>query len=314
MTEAIPGPRGLPILGNLLDLWQDRSIPLSGLERLASIYGPIYQVTFKGQRRIICSSASLLEELTDEKTFAKLPPPSISSVPGPKGLFAAHNDDPDWAQGHRILMPAFAPLSTQEMFTDMRDIANQLILSWARKGPENKILATEDFTRLTLDTIALCTMSYRFNSFYSDGMHPFVQAMNFIFKENTAKLSRPGFIQSLSFRTNAQMDEARKVLRDTGKSIIEGRRANPTEKKDVLNTMIYGKDPKTGEVMRDELIVSQMTTFLVAGKPLSLTRGVTDSSRPRNHLGAALLRDHAASEESRRVPQSAEGSRRSHWR
>ena len=29
--------------------------------------------------------------------------------------------------------------------------------------------------------------------------------------------------------------------------------------------MIYGKDPKTGEVMRDELIVAQMTTFLIAG-------------------------------------------------
>src|SRR6202012_5580419 len=99
------------------------------------------------------------------------------------------------------------------------------------------------------------------------------------------------------FRTNAQMDEALKVLRDTGKSIIEGRRANPTEKKDVLNTMIYGKDPKTGEAMRDELIVAQMTTFLVAGRQLFLTRDLTDAYRPRNHIGTALFCNHAASEE-----------------
>ncbi len=263
MTETIPGPRTLPLIGNLLDIWEDRSIPIRGLERLASIYGPIYQVTVNGQRRIVCSSAALLEELTDEKRFVKVPPPTLAAIPGPKGLFIARNEDPDWAQGHRILMPAFAPLSVQEMFADMKDIANQLILSWARKGPENRILATEDFSKLTLDTIALCTMSYRFNSFYSDTMHPFIEAMNFIFKVNTAKTSRPAFIQSLMFKTNAQFSEARKTLQETGKKIIADRRAT-SNKKDVLDTMIYGTD-SAGETMRDELIVEQMVTFLVAG-------------------------------------------------
>ena len=266
MTEPIPGPRSLPLVGNLFDIWEDRELPLRGLERLAGIYGPIYQVHLNGKRRIICSSADLLEELTNEKRFAKKPPPTIAETPGPKGLFAATNEDPDWAQGHRILMPSFAPLSVEAMFPDMKDIANQLILSWARKGPENRILATEDFTRLTLDTIALCTMGFRFNSFYQDTMHPFIQAMNFIFQENTAKGSRPVIVQKMMWKKNAEFAQALGVLQATGKSIIEGRRANPVDKKDVLNTMIYGKDPKTGEVMRDELIVAQMTTFLIAGK------------------------------------------------
>lgn len=56
----------------------------------------------------------------------------------------------------------------------MHDIAAQLILKWARKGPEYKIPVTSDFTRLTLDTIALCAMDYRFNSFYDNNMHPMV--------------------------------------------------------------------------------------------------------------------------------------------
>lgn len=266
MTDNIPGPRGLPVLGNLLDMWEDRNIPIRGLERFAGIYGPIYQFNLRGQRRVVCCSAALMEELTDERRFVKIPPPQLSKAPGPKGLFVAKNEDPDWAQGHRILMPAFAPLSVMDMFTDMKDIANQLILSWARKGPENRILATDDFTRLTLDTIALCTMSYRFNSFYQDSMHPFVEAMTFLFQENTARSSRPAFAQSLMWKTNAKFEESKKVLHDVGKSIIENRRQNPTEKKDVLNTMLYGKDPKTGQVMRDELITEQMITFLIAGK------------------------------------------------
>lgn len=266
MTEPIPGPRSLPLVGNLLDVWEDRDMPLRALERLADVYGPIYQIDMKGQRRIICSSADLVEELTNEKRFVKIPPSAIADSPGPKGLFAARNEDPDWEQGHRILMPSFAPLSVQDMFTDMKDIASQMILSWARKGPEHRILATDDLTRLTLDTIALCTMSYRFNSFYQDSMHPFVEAMNTVFEYNTAKGSRPEFVQKLMWRKNAEFEQARKFLRDTGRAIIKGRRDNPVDKKDVLNTMIYGKDPKTGQNMREDLIAEQMTTFLIAGR------------------------------------------------
>jgi cytochrome P450/NADPH-cytochrome P450 reductase len=37
----------------------------------------------------------------------------------------------------------------------MLDIASQAVLRWARAGESSLINATEDFTRLTLDTIAL---------------------------------------------------------------------------------------------------------------------------------------------------------------
>ena len=37
----------------------------------------------------------------------------------------------------------------------MHDIVSQLIFKWARRGPEYKIAVTDDFIRLTLDTIAM---------------------------------------------------------------------------------------------------------------------------------------------------------------
>ena len=37
----------------------------------------------------------------------------------------------------------------------MLDISSQLVSKWARYGPENKISVVDDFTRLTLDSIAL---------------------------------------------------------------------------------------------------------------------------------------------------------------
>lgn len=113
--EPIPGPRGLPIIGNLLDIALD-DVSLIAFERLADTYGPIYELHMPGGRRIIvCSSAEYMAELTDEKRFVKEPPAALSR-PGVKGLFNARTEDPDWGQAHRILVPAFGPLTMEGMF------------------------------------------------------------------------------------------------------------------------------------------------------------------------------------------------------
>ena len=59
----------------------------------------------------------------------------------------------------------------------MLDIADQLMDKWARLNPGEEVDVPADMTRLTLDTIALCGFGYRFNSFYRDTPHPFVEAM-----------------------------------------------------------------------------------------------------------------------------------------
>lgn len=47
------------------------------------------------------------------------------------------------------------PLAIRGMFDEMHDVAKQLLTKWARFGPKETINVTSDFTRLTLDTIAL---------------------------------------------------------------------------------------------------------------------------------------------------------------
>lgn len=148
----------------------------------------------------------------------------------------------------------------------MLDIADQLVLKWARLGPDNRIPVTDDFTRLTLDTIALCAMDFRFNSFYTDGMHPFVAAMNRTLINGQARSRIPSVVQKFMFASNEQMRADSHFQGELAKEIIEHRRQNPTEKKDLLNMLINGKDPKTGECMRDELIGSNMVGFLIAGE------------------------------------------------
>lgn len=149
----------------------------------------------------------------------------------------------------------------------MKDIAYQMILKWARQDENEQILLTDDATRLTLDTIAFCTMDYRFNSFYSADMHPFVDAMlNWL--SLSQKLGKQSAIVNkwLGSADQIKVKENYKLMLGVAQQIIDKRRANPKDKNDMLNTLLYGKDPKTGAVMRDGLISANMLTFLIAGE------------------------------------------------
>lgn len=148
----------------------------------------------------------------------------------------------------------------------MHDIASQLVLKWARQGPQHRILASEDFSRLTLDTIALCSMDFRFNSFYQEDMHPFVKAMNHTLGAANSAGQLSGLISRLLPSYREELRHSGELMKKTSQEIVEYRKDHPTEKKDLLNALIYGKDPKTGKTMRDGLIAANMQTFLVAGR------------------------------------------------
>ncbi|KAF1911690.1 cytochrome P450 [Ampelomyces quisqualis] len=151
------------------------------------------------------------------------------------------------------------------MFSEMHDVASQLVMKWARHGPNHTIQVVDDFTRLTLDTIALCAMDYRFNSYYYQSMHPFVDAMSDFLKISGDRARRDPISQMFYRAETAKYWEDVELMRKTSLEVIKTRRESPTEKKDLLNGMLHGVDPKTGEKMSDESIVDNLITFLIAG-------------------------------------------------
>nr|POE47611.1 bifunctional cytochrome p450/nadph--p450 reductase [Quercus suber] len=264
-TALVPGPKGYPIVGNVTDV--DPDLPIDSLQTLAKQYGEIFSLTVLGRRRTIIASRRLLDEVCDEKRFVKTVKGALDELrPGiSDGLFTAHHGEPNWMLAHKILVPAFGPLKITDMFTDMKDIASQLILKWARYGPEHVVPVTDDFTRLTLDTLALCAMGYRFNSFYSDEMHPFISAMTRFLREGGARPNRPTILSAFYRSNDAQFKADIAYMRDLSDSIIRQRIDHPDSRKDLLNAMLSGKDPKSNEKLPHENVISNMITFLIAG-------------------------------------------------
>lgn len=147
----------------------------------------------------------------------------------------------------------------------MYDIASQLALKWARQGPQTPIMVTNDFTRTTLDTIALCAMGCRFNSFYSEEMHPFVVAMTNLLRRSGERTRQPPWIRNIPSKSNKRYWEDIAFMREMSKKMVDERRNHPVDKGDLLNGLILGRDPQTGQGLTDESIIDNMITFLIAG-------------------------------------------------
>jgi cytochrome P450/NADPH-cytochrome P450 reductase len=109
-------------------------------------------------------------------------------------------------------------------------------------------------------------MGTRFNSFYHEAQHPFVDAMTSILLESFARVRRPPLPKALFAKRDKAFSDDIATLEGIARDLLAERRAHPTEKKDLLNAMINNKDPTTGEGLDDKTIVRNMITFLIAGK------------------------------------------------
>ena len=265
----IPSPPGLPLIGNVRDIVMTE--PVQSLARLADQYGEIYRLNLVGTPVVYVSSYALVNELCDEKRFKKNVGLILKQVRNGvhDGLFTSfgEEEEPSWGKAHRILTPAFGPLSIRHMFDDMHDIASQLALKWARQGPLAPIHVCNDFTRLALDTLALCAMDFRFNSFYSQEMHPFISAMGSFLFESGTRSRRPPLPAVLYRSADQQYAADIATMRAVADGVLQARKQQqpPSTRKDLLASMLAGKDPRSGESLNDDEIINNLITFLIAG-------------------------------------------------
>ncbi|GAA4537605.1 bifunctional cytochrome P450/NADPH--P450 reductase [Pseudonocardia xishanensis] len=265
--DQVPGPRGLPLLGNITDI--DAHDPIGGLMRLAEQYGPLFRLTLPQGTRLVVSSAELVAQVCDDDLWDKHVGGGLSNVGAGAGLFTAETTDPLWARAHQILLSPFSLPSMRDYQPKMIDVANQLTDKWSRVNPGEEVDVPADMTRLTLDTIALCGFGYRFNSFYRETPHPFVDAMVRVLNEAQTRARQPRIATRLRIRAQRQAEEDLAFMNGLVDGLIAERRAALSEgadadTTDLLGRMLTGTD-REGRSLPDDNIRSQCITFLIAG-------------------------------------------------
>lgn len=265
---AIPQPKLYGPLKNIPLIVKDE--PSQSFLRLANELGDIFKFETPAGYNLFISGHDLVEEACDESRFDKFVGPPLRKLRafGGDGLFTAETRELNWQKAHRLLVPSFSQRAMQGYHHMMTDMASQLVQKWLRLNPEEDIEVAEDMSRLTYDTIGLCGFNYRFNSFYREEMHPFVQSMSRALNEAMNQLWRFGLHQKLVFRKNQQFKADIKSMNQLVDQLIMDRKQldqTETSPKDLLHFMLNGKDPETGEGLDDENIRHQIITFLIAG-------------------------------------------------
>ncbi len=263
-STAIPYPPRMPFLGNLHQIPKGK-LSHYLLETSRAFQG-IFELSFAGKSAIFVTSPDLVAELSDERRFRKVITGGLYFVRAlaGDGLFTARSDEENWGKAHRILMPAFSQRAMKGYFGAMLEVAEQLVAHWDKQIGRDLHVA-DDMTRLTFDTIALAGFDYRFNSFASPELHPFLDEMVRVLAEAMAKITR------MKFQKPFARDKERQFAADIGDmntlvdDVIKHRRAHPSEASDLLNLMLEAKDPETGEQLDDTNIRYQILTFLIAG-------------------------------------------------
>ena len=178
--------------------------------------------------RLFVSGPELVNEVCDDERFDKKVAGGLANLrkgAAGSGLFTSDTDDPLWARAHNILMTPFSLQSMRDYMPKMLDLADQLMDKWSRVNPGEEVDVPADMTRLTLDTIALCGFGYRFNSFYRETPHPFVEAMVRVLEESQNRMRQLPVQTRLRIRAKRQLDEDQAFMNDLVDQIIAERRA-----------------------------------------------------------------------------------------
>lgn len=263
--NQIPSPPRLPVLGNLHQV--PRGKIMQHLMGVAKGHDGIFSMDFGGRRGIFVHSAELASELCDEKRFRKVIGVALNKVRdfGGDGLFTAHGTEPNWTKAHRVLIPAFSARAMRGYFPMMLEVADQLVAKW-RMHEGQDVWVADDMTRLTLDTISLAGFGYRFNSFGSERMHPFLESMGRGLGEAMASLTRLPFLKNIPNRAReARYHDDIEAMFKLVDDVIAERKRHPTDGNDLLNLMLTAVDPETKTRLEDVNIRYQVITFLIAG-------------------------------------------------
>jgi cytochrome P450/NADPH-cytochrome P450 reductase len=265
--RRIRSPRGIPLLGHTPQIPSTNPVAYFG-ELSKQFPEGIFGMDIAGIEQVFVYDPDLVAEVCDETRFfkqvEKTPLNHVRDFAG-AGLFTAHQHEEEWGMAHRILMPAFSQRAMKNYFGQMLEVAQNLVGKWQGKHGQ-PVNITDDYTRLTLDTIALTGFGYRFDSFRDEELHPFLQALLGALGESLKRSQELPMMTKLRKADDKKYRQNIELMRRLVESVIKERRqGNGGGEDDLLGLMLAAVDPDTGRRLTDDNVRDQVLTFLIAG-------------------------------------------------
>ena len=251
-----PGPKGLPVLGSLLDLGHDVLGFLSGCARR---YGDMTGFTLAGWPAVLLAHPSLVEEVLvrHPENFAKhrFFWRHVTAIFG-QGLLTSEGDF--WLHQRRLAAPAFSGARLERYGEVMVRYAQAMLRDWQ---PGQSLDLQREAMGLTLKIVAKTL----FDAETDDDVAEIHDRFGEVLEEIAVRFHRPFRIPdavplpgNLRYRRGvARID--RLVAR-----ILDERRRNPGDRGDLLSMLLAARD-RQGQPMGARQIRDEAVTLLLAG-------------------------------------------------
>ena len=165
----LPGPRGLPVVGNLFQI--DRHRVHQTVEQWSREYGPIFRFQLASRQFMAVSDHEMLQQMLRDRPdgfrrTAKLQA-TWEELGLPSGVFGAEGRA--WHRQRRMVMAAFDPGHVRAYFPSLLTVTQRLRRRWqtaARSGTPIDLQA--DLMRYTVDAITGLAFGADLNTLESD--------------------------------------------------------------------------------------------------------------------------------------------------
>lgn len=272
ITE-LPGPRGVPLVGNALELRPDRLHLV--LEAWCRAHGPVFRVRAGTRRMVVVADAKLQGEVLRARpdTYRRVRTiETLLTELGIEGVFSA--EGAAWKPQRKLAMEALAPKNLRTFYPSLVQVADRLRTRWtaaARSGRTLDLL--DEFRRVTVDVTTRLVFGHDLNTLGSEQKDPLSLLLEPLFPALNRRLSAlvpywrfvrlpadralDSTMQRLFVWVQARVQQARDAL-----TAHPERTEHPTN---FLEAMLVAKDDR-GVGFSDTVITGNALTMLVAGE------------------------------------------------
>ncbi len=257
VLKRVPeGPKGSWLSGNLPDFRRDR---LDFLTRCSREFGDFVRIRLAHRTVFLATHPDVIEEvlLTHSKHFIKHFALRLNPLALGKGLLTSESDF--WLRQRRLIQPVFHRTRVASYGATMVEHAQRMIANW--KPGEQRDMMTE----MMAVTLAIAAKTL-FNAEVGDETRTVVEALqvlqdNFLHRFNSLMppplwLPTPG---------NLRIKRAVRRLDDIIYGFIRQRRAERSDKGDLLSLLLNARDESDGTGMTDTQVRDEAMTLFLAG-------------------------------------------------
>jgi len=251
-----PGPKGLPVLGNLLDLRRD---PLSFFTECAQRFGDVVSFRIGPRDALFLNDPDLIERVlvAEHRDFPKISFiwRQFTAVFG-DGLVTSHGAL--WQRQRRLCAPAFTPARLAAYAQVMARGTDHVLDGW-RDGEVRDLHA--DMMGLTLRIVA----ETLFGVGIDDDIPRIEAAVDDLSREMASRMVRPILIpDAVPLPGHLRYHRGLACIEDVATRIIKERRTKPATGQNLLSAMMEARD-EAGAPMSDHQLRDEAVTFLLAG-------------------------------------------------